>query len=585
MKAIPKKSTSIYQRILISLRPYFPVLVLGLLAAMLGGLVDAGLAWLVKPIVNKGFVVRDMAFIQWIPVILIGAMLIRSCVNFTADYCITRVGRSLTMEFRQKIFNKLLVMPVRYFDQQTSGKLLSTLIYNVEQIAQATTNALLTVVKEGFLLGGMIFVMLILSWKLFLFFLITAPVVATILKINSRYLRALSREVQNSVGDVTHIAEEAIEGYKVIRTFGGEQYEAQRFDEATRTNRRREIKVVVANALGSSAVQIALTIPSSIILYLVTSSQYPHFNLSAGTFAAFMAAMLAVDRPFRRISGVNTMMQKGIAAAQSIFELLDKPVENDTGDLDLKRADGKIEYKGVVFSYENHGSVTKVLNGVSFTAKPGETIALVGRSGAGKSTLVNLLPRFYELESGEILLDDVNINRYHLSGLRSQFAMVSQRVNLFNVSVADNIRYGQFDQVSDRQVIEAAKAAHAMEFIESLPQGIHTIVGENGVLLSGGQCQRIAIARALLKQAPILILDEATSSLDSESEQAIQAALKALMQHCTTLVIAHRLSTVEHADWILVLDQGNIVEQGKHSELIALNGVYAQLYQKQFNEM
>lgn len=584
MKAIPSKSVPTYQRLMAALKPHLLILGMGLLAAMLGGLVDSGLAWLVKPIVNKGFVAKDMAFIQWIPLILIGAMLIRSAVNFTADYCITRVGRALTMEFRQKIFNKLLRLPVRYFDQQTSGKLLSTLIYNVEQIAQATTNALLTLIKEGFLLSGMIFVMLILSWKLFLFFLVTGPVVAFILRKNSRYLRALSRSVQDSVGEVTHIAEEAIEGYKVIRTFGGARYEKQRFDEVTELNRRRELKVVVANALGSSAVQIALTIPAAIILYLVTSSKYPQFNLSAGTFAAFMAAMLSVDRPFRRISGVNTLIQKGLAAAQSIFELLDQPVEEDQGGLRLEKAEGKIEYRNVVFSHINHACVKKVLNGVSFTANPGETIALVGRSGAGKSTLVNLLPRFYELDSGEILLDGANIKSYDLSDLRSQFAMVSQSVTLFNVSVADNIRYGQFDQVSDEQVIEAAKAAHAMEFIESLPQGIHTIVGENGRLFSGGQCQRIAIARALLKKAPILILDEATSSLDNESEQVIQDALRNLMQNCTTLVIAHRLSTVEHANWILVLDQGSIVEQGTHLDLMLLNGVYAQLYQKQFNE-
>lgn len=584
MKAASSKGTPVYRRLIIILKPYFWILGMGLIAAMLGGLVDSGLAWLIKPLVNKGFVAKDMVFIQWIPIILIGAMLIRSTVNFTADYCITRVGRAITMEFRQKIFNKLLVLPVRYFDQQTSGKLLSTLIYNVEQIAQATTNALLTLIKEGFLLLGMISVMVILSFKLFMFFMITGPIVAFILRTNSRYLRVLSRKVQDSVGEVTHIAEEAIEGYKVIRTFGGTQYEKQRFCEVTELNRRRELKVVVANALGSSAVQIALTIPAAIILYLVTSSKYPQFNLSAGAFAAFMAAMLSVDRPFRRVSGVNTLIQKGLAAAQSVFELLDQPVEEDQGHLSLKRAHGKVEYRNVIFSYVNDPYIKKVLNGVSFTASKGDVVALVGRSGSGKTTLVNLLPRFYEPDAGEILLDDVDIKSYHLSDLRSQFSIVSQHVTLFNVSVADNIRYGQFDQVSDAEVIEAARAAHAMEFIESLPEGIHTIVGENGRLFSGGQCQRIALARALLKKAPILILDEATSSLDSESEQLIQDALKSLMQNCTTLVIAHRLSTVEHANWILVLDQGNIVEQGTHLDLLSLNGVYAQLYQKQFNE-
>ena len=472
-------------------------------------------------------------------------------------------------------------MPSRFYDQHSSGHILSTIVYNVEQVAEASSNALLILLRELALAIGLVIVMFCVSWRLSIFFLVLGPILGWVIKITSKRMRTLSSNVQQAVGDVTHVAEEGIESYKVIRIYGGQQYESGKFNKATDLGRQRELKVAVTNSIGTSIVQVILSVPIAVTLWFATS---PHLGISAGSFAAIVAALLQLLRPVRRLTLVNSSIQSGLAGAESIFELLDKPIEVDQGGHAAKRVQGNIQIDHVSFRY-NDNDDKATLDDIQFDVEPGQVVALVGRSGAGKSTLISLLPRFYDTYQGSIRIDGVDSREYSLENLRSQFALVSQHATLFNDTIAHNIAYGSgLTDGDESRIIEAATAAHAMEFIQELPQGLQTIVGENGVLLSGGQRQRLAIARALLKNAPILILDEATSALDSHAERHIQQALTHLMQNRTTLVIAHRLSTIENADKIIVLEQGRVIEKGSHQELLALGGAYASLHAVQFGE-
>lgn len=569
----------VYKRLLLSIKPYLFLFIVGMVATAANSGIDAALAWMIKPVINKGFIARDQAFIRILPLGIVVVFALRGLTGFLSDYCITRVGRNIVMDYRQKAFSHLLKLPAYFFDKNSSGQLLSRLVYNIEQIAQATTDSLSMLVQEGSMAIGLIVVMILLSWQLTLFFMLAAPVMALILRYTSKRMRHLSTKLQDTMADVTHVAEESIEGYKVIRTFGGEQYEINKFNQVTNINRQREMKVIVTDSLGSSSVQMIASVVIAATLIMATSSV---FKISPGTFAAMIASTFALLRPLRRLTQINSRIQKGIAGAQSVYELLDLKPEQDTGTISLTRAKGAIEYKNVSFHYPE--TEKTVLQNISFKVNPGEVIAIVGKSGGGKSTLVNLLPRFYDIEKGEIFIDGVNIRDYKLMDLRNQFALVSQHVTLFNDTIAHNIAYGRLHDASEKDIFHAAEMAHAMEFIEHLPQGLQTLIGENGVLLSGGQRQRLAIARAILKNAPILILDEATSALDTESERHIQAALQELMRKRTTLVIAHRLSTIENADRILVIDHGRIVEIGTHQQLLQTKGHYAKLHTMQFKD-
>lgn len=570
----------IYQRLLRFARQYWGAFAIGLLATVLSSGTDAAFTWLLKPVLDKGFIARDATFIRWLPLIIVAAFLVRGITSFAANYYMTWAGRNVVMKFRQTLFAHMLRLPASFYDNATSGQLLSALLYNTEQVAKASTDALVTVVQETCFISGLIVVMLSISWKLSLWFMFAVPLIAAVARYASRRMRRLSQNVQQSMGDVTHVAEEAIEGYKVIRTFGGENYEKDKFIAATLQNCKREMKVIATNSLSTATVQQVAGIAIAATIYLATSH---YAAVSAGGFASMLAAMLAILKPMKNLTAVSSTIQRGIAAAESIFALLDQPAEQDQGSIYVQRVTGKIAYQQVNFAYQPEGA--KILSDINFTVEPGQTVALVGRSGSGKSTLVNLLPRFYDPHQGRILIDGQDIRTLHLEDLRNQFALVSQHVTLFNDTILHNIAYGRFSSASEEAVLKAAEAAHAMEFIRELPDGLQTIVGENGVMLSGGQRQRLAIARALLKDAPILILDEATSALDTESERHIQAALEELMKGRTTLVIAHRLSTIEKADNILVLDKGCIVEQGNHQALLNLNGHYARLYQMQFKDI
>lgn len=575
-KTFAYSGSYVYKRLLGYATRYWPGILVGVVATILMSSIDARLTAMIKPILDQGFIDRDLNYLRWLPLQIIVALLLRGGASFLSDYYMAWAGRGVVMRMRQDIFAHLMKLPARFYDNTTSGQLLSTIIYNVDQVAKASTDAVVTVVQESCLIIFLVWLMIHTSWQLSLFFFVTVPAIAIVARTSSKRMRKLSSNVQSTMGGVSHVSEEAIEGYKVIRIFGGENYENNKFANLAEKNRFRELKIIATKSLASSSVQVIAGFGLAFMVFFAT-----HITISPGSFARMVVAMLMILKPLRNLTNVNNTIQKGIAGAESVFLLLDKPTESDQGTQKLTRAKGKINYRNVNFNYLPE---KKVLHQIDLSIAPGQTIALVGRSGSGKSTLVSLLPRFYDEYTGDIFIDDINIRDIELSDLRNQFAFVSQHVTLFNDTIAHNIAYGRLSETSEADIIAAAKAAHAWEFIQELPLGLNTLVGENGVLLSGGQRQRLAIARALLKNAPILILDEATSALDTEAERYIQAALDELIQNRTTLVIAHRLSTIEKADKIVVLNDGYIVEAGTHEELLAREDFYARLYRMQFKE-
>jgi len=577
----------VYRKLISHVWPYKWAFFLALLGNVLYAVVDASFIKLFQPLLDRGFVDRDQAFIQWIPYVVVGIFALRGVATFLSTYFMGWVGRQVVMNFRQKMFKHMMKLPVCFFDRTTSGETLSKITYNVEQVANACTDAVTVLVRESCTAVALFCVMLMINWRLTCLFIVMVPLMAGIMHFVSRRIRMVSGRVQDSMGSVTHVAGEAIEGQKVIKAFGGQEYEYNRFVDATQNNRRQEMKLIVTSALSVPMIQIVGAFALSLTVYLATLSPDHVWgtSMSTGAFASMITAMLALLKPIKQLTKVNANIQKGIAGASSIFQFLDEMVEADSGRLNMKSADGHVKFHNVSFCYENVEAVSglqpKTLDNISFEVKAGETIALVGRSGGGKSTIASLLPRFYEC-SGEILLDNVDIKNIPLKDLRKQISVVTQQVTLFNDTIANNIAYGQ--PASQQAILDAAEQAHALEFIQRLPEGFETVVGENGVRLSGGQRQRIAIARAILKHAPILILDEATSSLDTESERHIQAALEQLMRQCTTIVIAHRLSTIQNADKIIVVDKGQIIERGTHKELLAYNGLYSSLRNMQYQE-
>ncbi len=518
-----------------------------------------------------------------VPLIIIGVFLLRGIGAFLGSYFIAKVGSNIVHQIRQEVFFRYLRLPSRFFDANNPGHLVSKLTFNASQVTGAATDAITVSVREGLTVVGLIGVMLYENWRLTLIFLCVGPLIGLVVAAVSKRFRMLSQRIMNSMGDVTHVASEALNGYRVVRIFGGEDYERERFKTASQNNLRQSLKMEMTKATSTPVVQVLISVSIAFLVWLALAPEVQG-DMTAGSFIAFITAATTMAKPIRQLTQVNATIQRGVAAAKDLFSVLDLHEEDDPGRTALadRRVRGDLEFRDVRFRYGTEGRW--ILDGISVHIPAGSTVALVGRSGSGKSTLASLIPRFYERVSGDILLDGKSIDAYSLYDLRQQISLVTQQVTLFNDTVRHNIAYGGLYDASDEQVRDAARKAHALSFIEQLPEGMETVIGDNGVLLSGGQRQRLAIARALLKDSPILIFDEATSALDTESERHIQAAMDAVMKGRTTLVIAHRLSTIENADLIMVMDEGKVIESGTHRELLLQGGLYAQLHRMQFAE-
>jgi len=572
--------SNIIRRFLGYVRPYW----LGFLGAVIGMVVvaatETAFAALMKPMLDGSFVEKDPDVIRLIPIALLAIFVVRGMGGFAASYGMTWVSRCVVRDMRQQIFAHLLNLPTGFYDRNPVGHLTSKLIYDVEQVARASSNAITIIIRDTLTIIGLLAWMFYLSWILSILFIFIAPVIAGLVVFISKRFRRISRRIQMSMGNVSQVSQQVVQGHREIKIFSGEEKEKQEFKKINEFNRGQHMKMAVTSAASVPVSQFVAALALAAVIYVATNDGILD-AISVGTFMSFITAAGLLMTPLKRLTKITAEWQKGIAAAQSVFDLLDQDAEIDQGSQALQRAGGKVEFQNVGFSYdEDRGAA---LQNINFSAEAGQTVAIVGRSGSGKSTLVNLLPRFYDVQTGTVLLDDMPIQSLKLRDLRNQISLVGQDVTLFNDTVANNIAYGREGDVSEADVVAAATAAHAMAFIDDLPEGLSTLVGDKGMLLSGGQRQRIAIARALLKNAPVLILDEATSALDTESERYIQDALEQLMVGRTTLVIAHRLSTIERADIIIVLDNGIIIEQGSHEQLIRNNGQYAALHKMQFS--
>lgn len=569
---------SVYLRLIQYSKRYWQQIAVAIIGFAIVAAMNAVFAWLIQPLLDEGFTNRNVDVIRWMPVAVAAIFIIRSIGSYLGIYYIGRVGHLVVRELRGAMHEKLLGLPSDYYEATASGSILSKFTFDVERVASASAKSLTLFAREVLQVLFSLGLMVYFSWKLTLVLLVISPLIYFVVNYASKRFREVSHKIQASIGDITKRVEEIVGGHAIVKIFNAESYEKDRFRIINEKNRRNQFKLVATKALNTPLVQMIVGVAFAIVIYVAFLPSVSS-ELTSGAFMSFVTAVMMLLNAARKLTMVNETLQSGIAASESVFGLIDQPTQHDAGEIQIQRCEGNVEFRDVSFKY-----VTKpdaALANISFKSNSGELIALVGKSGSGKSTLVKLLPRFYELNSGEIRLDNIPINQIRLADLRRQIAMVNQDVILFNDTIENNIAYAMPGKSTD-EIHEAARRAHAAEFIEKLPKQYQTMVGDKGVLLSGGQRQRIAIARALLKDVPILIFDEATSSLDSESEFHIQEALKEIRKDRTTFVIAHRLSTIESANCILVMDKGNIVEQGSHSDLVTRNGVYAQLYNRQF---
>ncbi len=572
---------AVYRRLLAYTRPHWPVFLLSSLGMIVAAATQVGFMSLIKPLLDGTFVNRDPEVISWVPWAIVGLFLMRGISEFVCSFGMSWIGRQVIKKLRGELFDHLLRLPSMFYDRMSSGQLIARLTYHVEQVAEAVTTAFTSIIKDGLTVVGLIAWMFWLNWELTLFCLGVAPLIAGIISYVSRRFRKVSGRIQQNIGIVTQASEEAIGGQRVIKIYNGQEQERQRFEGVNEQQRWLSMKLVATKSGSDALIQFISAWAVAFIIYFATRPDMLE-AITPGTFVSFLGAMLSLMNPLKSLTNVNERLQRGIAAATDVFKLMSEGVEPVGGDRPLQRAQGLVEFQDVRFRYASQSAAA--LRGVTVTVQPGQTVAFVGASGSGKSTLLALLPRFYDAESGVVKVDGHDVREYPLNSLRAQIALVDQQVRLFDATVAENIAYGLDSAPDESRIIEAAKAAYAWEFISRLPQGLQTPIGQNGSKLSGGQRQRIAIARALVKNAPILILDEATSALDTESERYIQSALEELVKGRTTLVIAHRLSTIQNADLIVVMRDGQVVEQGTHAELLALQGTYSALHSLQFRE-
>lgn len=578
MQKTSKTSIGTYKRLLVYVKPQLKLFAISILGFLIYSSTQPLFAAMVQQIIDT-LQSKSRENMYYLPLFFSGLIVVRGIGSFLGNYFLAKVSLNVIHVLRCEIFNKYTQLPTAHFDANNSGHMIARITHNVGQVAQATTSAVRKVVQEGLTALGLLVYLFYSNWMLSLVFLVVAPIIALLVNYVSKRLRMLSKRIQESIGDMTHITSELVNGHRVVRSYGGEAYERRRFLESSSYNRRQSLKSRTTSEMHNQAMQLIIALALTFLMYMALFFMK---QSSVGEFVGYLTAAFLLPRPIKQLSDANSDIQTGIVAAQSLFDILDQDDEVDEGAYQVERCQGALEFKNLTFTYE--GANEPALIEINFKAEPGQTIALVGASGGGKSTLANLVSRFYPHETGEILLDGVEINEYKLANLRQQIALVNQQVTLFNDTVANNIAYGALATASREQIAAAANDAYATEFISKLEQGFDTEIGENGVKLSGGQKQRLALARALLKDAPILILDEATSALDTESERYIQAALQKVMRNRTTLVIAHRLSTIENADVILVIDHGCIVERGPHRELLENNGIYARLHAMRFKE-
>ncbi|ATC57163.1 lipid A ABC transporter ATP-binding protein/permease MsbA [Vibrio anguillarum] len=570
-----------FKRLWTYIRLYKSGLAVAVVALIINAVSDTYMVSLLKPLLDEGFGNAESDFLRVLPFIILGMMALRGLSGFVSSYCLSWVSGNVVMLMRRKIFNQFMRMPISFFDRESTGGLLSRITYDSEQVAGATSRALVSIVREGASIIGLLTLMFWNSWQLSLVLIVVAPVVAMGIGIVSKRFRKISKGMQTTMGDVTSSAEQMLKGHKVVLSYGGQDVERKRFDHVSNQMRQQTMKLVAAQSTADPIIQMIASLALVTVLFLASVDSI-RAELTPGTFTVVFSAMFGLMRPLKALTSVTSDFQRGMAASQTLFELIDLETERDTGQFEAEKVRGDVRVQDVTFTYQ--GKEKPALSHVSFEIPQGKTVALVGRSGSGKSTIASLLTRFYDVDSGAIYLDDHDIRDYKLKNLRTHFALVSQNVHLFNDTIANNIAYAAENEYTREQIEHAARLAHAMEFINNMPDGLDTMIGENGASLSGGQRQRVAIARALLRDAPVLILDEATSALDTESERAIQSALEELQKNKTVLVIAHRLSTIEEADEILVVDEGEIIERGHHAQLIAQDGAYAQLHRIQFGD-
>ena len=571
----------LYLRLLAYVKPYWRQFGIALVAMVVLAATEPAIPALLKPMLDGTFVEKDPDVVRWTPLLLIGLFLIRGSMNFLSGVAFEWVAGKVVLDLRRQMFERILTLPTAFFDAHSTGNLIARVTFNVNQVTQASTKVLTVLVKDTIIVAGLLAYMFYLNWLLTLIMFVLLPVIALIVRLLAKRLRRISRSLQEAMGDMTHVLEEGVRGHKVIKVFDGKAYEQRRFDRLANWVRRYNLKTKVAGMAHEPAVELAGALMMAILIYVGTHETVAG-ELTVGGFVSLMAAVGLIFSPIKRLTSINEALQKGLAAAESVFDLIDQQAERDTGTGQLKEAQGRLRFRNVGFRYPL--AKRDALKDVSFEAAPGETVALVGRSGGGKTTVVALIPRFYSPTGGTIELDGVNIEQLSLDSLRANLSLVGQESVLFDDTVAANIAYGAGREVTQREIEQAALDANALEFILRLPEGFDSRIGEDGVRLSGGQRQRLAIARALIKDAPVLLLDEATSALDTESERMVQDALARLTANRTTLVIAHRLSTVKHADRILVIKEGRIVERGKHEELISLDGEYTELCRHQFGD-